>query len=272
LRIRQIITGEKGLSRTDVVAAICLACNLTKEQVFCHMDREIDEARLHIVRRHLDERIAGKPLSYITGVREFFSETFAVNEDVLIPRPETEVLVEEALAIIGDRKGLAILDMGTGSGAIGIIVAKHTGNRVVCVDISVAALAVARRNAASIGVEQATRFVCADLFSATSAGAKFDIVLANLPYVASDEWQDLMVDVRAYEPHGALDGGEGGVEVYRRLIGSLPGHLAPGGHVLLEIGSSRQACDVGSMLERAGLRVQVKRDYSGRERVLEGHG
>lgn len=272
MRIRQIIAGEKSLSRTDVIAAVCFACNLTKEQLFCDMDREIDETSLRALQRCLDERVAGKPLSYITGVREFFSETFTVNRDVLIPRPETEILVEEALAMIGGRRGLAVLDMGTGSGAIGIIVAKHTGNRVVCVDISGAALAVARRNAASIGVEERTEFVCADLFSAMGAGAKFDIVMANLPYVASDEWHDLMTDVRVYEPRRALDGGEGGVEVYRRLVSELPHHLVAGGHVLVEIGSSRQARDVGKMLEGAGLRVEVKKDYSGRERVLEGHG
>jgi len=272
LRISQIITGEKGLSRTDVVAAICLACNLTKEQVFCHMDREMNEESLRSVRRVLDERSAGRPLAYITGVREFFSETFSVNEAVLIPRPETEVLVEEALAIIGNRKGLSILDMGTGSGAIGIIIAKHTGNRVVCVDISEAALAVARINALSMGVARGTRFVCSDLFGALHGGTRFDMILSNPPYVADDEWDGLMADVRDFEPRCALCGGKGGLEVYRRIAAEVPGRLAPGGHVLLEIGSARQAAAVGGMLEGAGLRLSVRKDYSGRERVLAGHG
>ena len=272
MRIRQIITGKKGLSRTDVVAAVCFACNLTKEQVFCHMDREIGDENLRVVRRILDERIAGRPLAYITGTREFFSETFRVNEAVLIPRPETEVLVEEALALIGNRKDLAVLDMGTGSGAIGIIVAKRTANRVVCVDISGAALAVARENARRIGVEERTRFVCGDLFGAFRENARFDIILSNPPYVAGDEWDDLMVDVRDFEPRCALFGGNGGLEIYRRLAPELPGRLAPGGQVLLEVGSAHQAAIVGAMIEGAGLKASVRKDYSGRERVLLGHG
>lgn len=236
------------------------------------MDSEIDEEKLRVVRGYLDERLAGKPLAYITGVREFFSESFSVNEAVLIPRPETEVLVEEALDLIGDRKGLTVLDVGCGSGAIGIIIAKHTDSRVVSVDISEAALAVARTNAVSLGVHEKTRFVCGDLLCALGDGTRFDMIVANPPYVAADEWDDLMVDVREYEPRGALDGGEGGLDIYRRLVGQVPRHLVSGGHVLLEIGSPRQASEVGAMLEAAGLKVGVRKDYSGRERVLAGHG
>jgi release factor glutamine methyltransferase len=164
VRISQIIAGEKGLSRTDVIAAVCLALDLTKEQLFRHMDREIAGDDLGAVQKVIAERAAGRPLAYMTGTREFFSETFSVNEAVLIPRPETEVLVEEALALIGDRRDLRVLDMGTGSGAIGIIIAKHTGNRVVCVDISGAALAVAHGNARSIGSKKG-RALSAAIFS-----------------------------------------------------------------------------------------------------------
>jgi len=272
VRISQIIAGEKGLSRTDVIAAVCLALALTKEQLFRHMDREIAGDDLGAVQKVIAERAAGRPLAYMTGTREFFSETFSVNEAVLIPRPETEVLVEEALALIGDRRDLRVLDMGTGSGAIGIIIAKHTGNRVVCVDISGAALAVAHGNARSIGVEERTRFVCSDLFAAFSDGTRFDMILSNPPYVADDEWDSLMADVRDFEPARALRGGEGGLEVYRRIAAELPRRLAPGGSVLLEIGSVAQAGSVGAMLGEAGLRVSVIKDYSGRERVLAGHG
>lgn len=272
MRIRQIITSHKGLSGTDVIAAVCLACDLTREQVFCRMDSEIDEEKLRVVRGYLDERLAGKPLAYITGVREFFSESFSVNEAVLIPRPETEVLVEEALDLIGDRKGLTVLDVGCGSGAIGIVIAKHTDSRVISVDISEAAVAMARANALSLGVHEKTRFVCGDLLSAFGDGTRFDIIVANPPYVAADEWDDLMVDVREYEPRAALDGGEGGLDIYRRLVGQVPGHLVHGGQVLLEIGSFRQAREVGAMLEAAGIATRVRKDYSGRERVLVGHG
>ena len=272
MRISQIIAGEKDLPGTDVVAAVCLALNLTKEQLFCRMDSEVGGDDLRAVRKVLGERITGRPFAYIRGTREFFSETFSVNEAVLIPRPETEVLVEEALGLIGDRRDLAILDMGTGSGAIGIVIAKHTGNRVVCVDVSEAALTVALANARSIGVEGRTRFVCSDLFAAFGDRTRFDMILSNPPYVADDEWDGLMTDVRDFEPPRALRGGKGGLDVYRRIAAELPRRLAPGGRVLLEIGSSAQAGTVGAMLEEAGLAVSVRKDYSGRERVLAGHG
>jgi len=272
LRIRQIITEEKGLSAADIVASISFACNLTKEQVFCNMDSDIDERTLLVVRRCLDERMAGKPLAYITGAREFFSENFFVNKDVLIPRPETEVLVEEALKIIDKKKDRAVLDMGTGSGAIGITMAKHSASRVVCADISPAALRVARKNADAMGVSQRTLLVCCDLFDGISRAAKFDMIVANLPYIAAHEWDTLMADVRQYEPKGALWGGEDGMDTYRRFVPGLTGHLRRGGHVLVEIGSSTQAKKVGAMLAGAGLTVNIKKDYSGRERVLVGHG
>ncbi len=236
------------------------------------MDREIDERTLLVVRRCLDERTAGKPLAYITEDREFFSENFFVNKNVLIPRPETEILVEEALKIIGKKKEGAVLDMGTGSGAIGITIAKHSASRVVCVDISPAALRVARKNADAMGVSQRTRFLCCDLFGGISRGAKFDMILANLPYVAGDEWDTLMTDVRQYEPKRALWGGKDGMDIYRRFVPGLPGHLRHDGYVLVEIGSSTQAKKVGAMLAGAGLTVDIKKDYSGRERVLVGHG
>ena len=272
MRIRQIIAGEKGLPRTDVIAAVSFACNLTKEQIFCSMESEIDEETLVFLRRCLNERMAGRPIAYITGTREFYSEKFFVNKDVLIPRPETELLVDEAMGILSGRKGLSVLDMGTGSGAIGIIIAKHTENRVVCVDISEEALAVAKRNARSIGVSGKIDFIRSNLFDKVPAAEKFDLVAANLPYVPSDEWDNLMVDVREYEPRQALDGGERGVEFYERFAKGIPRYLNNGGHVLVEIGSSRQADEVGKMLECAGLTVTVKKDHSGRERVLAGHG
>ncbi len=273
MRIRQILAGEKGLSRTDVIGAVSFVCKMTKEELLRDIDSRLDEATLNAVKDCLGERRAGKPLAYITGVKEFFSESFFVSPDVLIPRPETEILVEEALKIIGTGGNrVSILDMGTGSGAIGIIVAKHAGSNVVCVDISAAALRVASKNAGSIGVADKTRFVCSDLFGAIKEGPGFDVILANLPYVAASEWEDLMADVRQYEPRGALYGGQRGVEIYERFVRGLPGRMKSGGHVLLEIGSPAQAAEVGGMLKEIGLTVNVKKDYSGTERVLVGHG
>lgn len=272
MKIRQVISGQTGLSRTDRIAAVCYACNLTAERVYADLDADIEGADLAVLERCLNERMSGRPLAYITGRREFFSETFAVNENVLIPRPETEVLVEEALRRMDGRKGCTILDMGCGSGAIGTIIAKETGNRVICVDISHEALKCARQNARSLGVDGLTDFACSDLFEALSPGIQFDMVLANLPYVTSRELELLMPDVRDFEPRLALDGGEDGLDVYRRLVASLPGRLVPGGDIILEIGSAGQARELGALLEGAGLGIRVVHDYANKERVVAGHG
>ncbi|MHB8111086.1 MAG: peptide chain release factor N(5)-glutamine methyltransferase [Syntrophorhabdaceae bacterium] len=272
MRIKEIITGHHDLSRTDIIAAISFACNLSTEQIYSSIDRQMTGHDCAIIERCLEERRAGKPLSYITGTREFFSEGFAVNESVLIPRPETEVLVEEALSLINGKKNITLLDVGTGSGAIGIILAKYTGNRVVCTDISQDALRIASCNARSIGVDHLTQFVCADLLDSFNDGARFDMIVANLPYIAIDEWEDLMIDVKQYEPRRALYGGIDGMEIYRRLMPRLPCHLASGGHILLEIGSARQADEVCAIFKEAGMRSGIIHDYSGRERVIVGHG
>lgn len=272
MKIRQVITGQTGLSRTDRVAALCYACSLTPERLYADLDSDIADADLEVLEKCLNERMSGKPLAYITGRREFFSETFTVNENVLIPRPETEVLVEGALERLRGAKGRTILDMGCGSGAIGTIVAKETGNRVFCVDISHEALKCARQNARSLGVDGLTEFACSDLFEALGTGIQFDMILANLPYVTSGELAQLMPDVRDFEPRLALDGGEDGLDVYRRLIASLPGRLVPGGDILLEIGSAQQARELKALLEGAGLGIQIINDYANKERVVAGHG
>jgi release factor glutamine methyltransferase len=272
VKIRQVITGQTGLSMTDCIAALCHACNFTTEYIYANLDAELDDARLKVLERTFSERMSGRPLAYITGTREFFSETFAVNDNVLIPRPETEVLVEEALRLLRGRKRSAILDMGCGSGAIGTIVAKETGSRVVCVDISWKAVGTARENARSLGVGHLTEFVCSDLFEAFGPNIQFDMILANLPYVTSGELPYLMPDVRDFEPHLALDGGEDGLDVYRRLIAALPDRLNPSGDILLEIGSRGQAHEVGRLLEEAGLRTRIIHDYAKKERVVAGHG
>ncbi len=272
MKIRQVITGQTGLSRTDRVAALCYACNLTTEQVYSNLDAQIDDGDLAVLEACLKDRMSGKPLAYITGKREFFSETFMVNESVLIPRPETEILIEEALRQLNGRKGCAILDMGCGSGAIGAIMAKETGNRVTCVDISYEAVGVARKNAEAVGVGSLMEFVCSDLFEAFKPDIRFDMILANLPYVTHEEWKSLMTDVRDFEPRLALYGGEDGLDVYRRLTASMPGRLVPGGDILLEIGSGRQAEELKAVLEKTGLSIRVINDYAMRERVLAGHG
>jgi len=163
----------------------------------------------------------------------------------------------------------SLLDMGTGSGAVGLVLAKKTQKHVVCVDISLEALRVAKQNGESLGVSRLTRFICSDLFRGIK-GLKFDLILANLPYVACEEWDSLMTDVKDYEPRGALDGGTGGTAVYKRFIEELPHHLNKKGFVLCEVGGHRQAKKIREMFRAIGVSVVEKNDLSGIERVLIG--
>lgn len=256
---------------TDVLSIISFVCSMTKETILKDLAREIEGAKLNEIEKFLGERRSGKPLAYITKKKEFYSEDFIVDTNVLVPRPETETLVEEALAILGKRKDLIrVLDMGTGSGAIGLTIAKRAERQVVCVDLSEEALKIARRNAIALGISERATFVCANLFTGIREEARFDMILSNLPYVASEEWGALMKDVKDYEPKIALHGGQEGVEVYREFLRHTPRYLKNEGYVLCEIGGTRQAHTVKSMLESAGFRVAIKKDYSGMERVLIG--
>jgi release factor glutamine methyltransferase len=270
LRIRDIIKQHKSIEMLDAVNILALALSTSKEGVFMGLDREVDEATHLRIKSLLAERERGMPFAYIARNKEFYSENFYVDQGVLIPRPETEILVEEALGLLARNPEMnSILDMGTGSGAIGLILAKTTGKRVVCADISPGALRVAQRNGAFLGVLGNTRFVCADLFTAMG-DVRFDMILANLPYVASEEWENLMSDVKDYEPRTALDGGQGGVGIYRRFLEGLPQHLKENGYVLCEIGGCEQANKMRDMFRAIDLTVVVKKDFSGIERVLIG--
>jgi release factor glutamine methyltransferase len=233
-------------------------------------ERVLDAAEAGRIERLIGERRHGRPLAYITKRREFFSETFYVDERVLIPRPETELLVEEAMKIIRQKGPLRVLDMGTGSGIIGILLAKAGAASVLCVDIAPGALAVAGRNARALGVRERLDFVAADLFSALKPKGSFDLICANLPYVAACEWEGLMEDVKGFEPQGALVAGAAGTESYEKCIADAPGRLAPGGTLLLEVGGEAQAASLGALLQGAGFETAVFRDLAGRQRLLRG--
>ena len=269
MRIREILRQTQEIPLIDLMAIIGFVLSRSFERVLTGLEEEIgDEAEARI-RACIEERKMGKPLAYITGVKEFFSEAFLVDARVLVPRPETELLVEEALRLMGAYAEPRVLDVGTGSGAIGIMLARH-GARVVCTDLSFGALLVARENAARLGVSERIRFVCADLMAGTREGSAFDLIVANLPYVPCAEWEGLMEDVKAFEPRTALVGGVSGVEIYERLIASLHGHLSPSGHVLCEMGGDAQARLVAEIFEKHGLQSSSLADLEGRKRVLKG--
>jgi release factor glutamine methyltransferase len=271
LYIGELLRGEKDLARTDLIVIVSHVLSLTKEQILMEPQRTIGQEEWAQIRALMGRRKEGEPLAYLVRAREFFSESFYVDEHVLIPRPETETLVEEALSVMDRLDHPArVLDMGTGSGIIGTLLARNGAGRVLCVDISPDAILVARRNALRLRVDQRTLFVISDLFSSLKKEPVFDLICANLPYVGRDEWEELMIDVKSHEPENALLGGNTGVELYVRFAAEVIGYLRPGGALLLEIGSVAQASHLGGLLRSAGFEVTVKRDLAGRQRVLRG--
>jgi release factor glutamine methyltransferase len=159
--------------------------------------------------------------------------------------------------------------MGTGSGVIGILLAKNGAGSVLCADISPGALTVARKNARGFGLETGIEFMASDLFSAIRKGRTFDLICANLPYVALHEWEGLMTEVREFEPKAALVGGDAGTELYERYLEEIGDYLAKDGTLLCEIGGEGQAIPLGALLKKAGFEVTVLHDLAGRQRVIK---
>ncbi|WP_426194638.1 peptide chain release factor N(5)-glutamine methyltransferase [Massilia sp. DWR3-1-1] len=238
------------------------ALGLTRVGLITGSERAVSQAQAEAIEALVARRLAGEPIAYIVGKREFYGLDFAVNSAVLIPRPDTELLVELALAQLPANG--AMLDMGTGSGAIAVAVAHSRPDAVVsALDASTAALAVARQNAATHGVT--VRFLHSDWYAALGA-ARFDLIAANPPYIASADQHLAQGDLR-FEPVDALTDHADGLSVLLAIIGGAQAHLAPGGALLLEHGYD-QAEAVRALLTEHGYRqVQSWRDLAGIERV-----
>jgi release factor glutamine methyltransferase len=223
-------------------------------------------------RELVGRRAKGTPVAYLVGRREFFSLMFEVTSDVLIPRPETETLVVRAidLAKSSNSDSLRIADVGSGSGIIAVTMAKRVKNcRVTAIDISPAALEVARGNAEKHGVSDRIEFVESDLFAAVPAG-RFGMVLSNPPYVAASEMATLPADVRDHEPHIALDGGEHGTQVIERLVPQAAERLQPGGWLLMEVGPAN--ADLVENIVKANTVFELSetlKDSAGLPRVVQ---
>jgi release factor glutamine methyltransferase len=197
---------------------------------------------------------AGEPLHYLTGEREFYGLSFQVTPAVLIPRPETEILVEKAVELARTRAGsLRFVDVGTGSGCIAISLAHELpGALGWATDVSQSALVIAKQNARRAGVGDRVRFICCDLLECFPARPYFDFILSNPPYVSRAEMEALPRLVREHEPNGALYGGASGFEAYRRLLPQAAQRLAAAGCLLLEIGAG-QAAEIAKIVREAGL-------------------
>jgi len=227
--------------------------------LYAHSTDELVELWWIHYGRYLHERMQGRPTQHITGRQEFYGREFRVTPDVLIPRPETEHLIEAALARANTAR--AILDIGTGSGAIAVTLALETQARIAATDISLAALEVARQNARMLGSE--VNLVACDLGAALADGC-FDLVVSNPPYVAGRDRPTLQPEVRDYEPPVALFGGDDGLAVYQRLIPEAQRLLRPAGWLMMELGV---AAGVREML-KTRRDVAVIEDLAGIPRVI----
>jgi release factor glutamine methyltransferase len=205
------------------------AMRVERVYLFAHPEQELAEVEWLHYGRYLHERLQGKPTQYITKKQEFYGREFRVSPDVLIPRPETEHVVEVALEIEARR----ILDVGTGSGALAVTLQLERGAEVWATDISEAAAKVARSNAESLGAS--VRFVVCDLMTAMPAES-MDLIVSNPPYVPATQREGLQREVRDFEPHVALFAGDSGFELYDRIVADAPRVLRPGGWLVMELG------------------------------------
>lgn len=260
---------ERGIDSGRLDAELLLADLLQLDRVglYLNFDRPLTAEELASYRERVGRRARREPLQYILGRTEFWSLSFRVGPAVLVPRPDTEVLVEEALARVATEA--RILDVGTGSGAIAVALAHELADaRVTAVDISAEALAVAAQNARDNGLAERIAFIRADLHALPEG--QYDLVVANPPYIAEGEFAGLMPEVRDYEPQLALAGGADGLDAYRALARQAPRLLTAGGWLLVEIGAG-QAAAVGELLAEAGLEECFTRDdYAGLPRVVGG--
>lgn len=263
--MQKLKEAQIGEAQLDARLLLEEVCGTDHNTLLCHGDREVSEAEEEKYRRALEQRAVHVPLQHLLGYQDFMGLRFQVNEYVLIPRQDTEILVEEAMRYLHD--GMRILDLCTGSGCI-LLSLLHYSNDCegVGVDISQEALQVAVQNAELLGIR--TDFLKSDLYEKVTG--KFDLLVSNPPYIERAIIPTLMEEVREYDPYIALDGGEDGLDFYRRIIGGAQDYLKRGGQILMEIGSG-QAKAVSELLREAGFKeIDVCRDFAGLDRVVSG--
>jgi release factor glutamine methyltransferase len=259
--------------RLDAEVLLAEALHCRRIELYTAFNDPVADDVRSVFRELVRRRAAGEPVAYLVGHREFYSLSFAVTSDVLIPRPETEHLVVQVLELLRDRPAEPpprVVDVGTGSGAIVISVARHApACRLTAVDISEAALAVARRNARQHDVAERIDFLVSDLLEALPPQPAFDLVVSNPPYVSQAEWERLGADVRDHEPKLALVAGSTGTETIVRLVSQAAPRLRAGGWLLMEISPMIEPA-VRDILQQQGDYQQpsTAKDLAGLARVV----
>ena len=274
LKVTAEFLGDKKIESPRLCAEVLLSHQLRKTRVelYLSFDQPLRDSEVAQYRALVKRRLNREPLQYITGRQEFWSLEFMVNPSVLVPRPDTEILVEEALRLKqanqlpeANADQTRILDLGTGSGAIAVSLAKEIeGAAFWATDISAEALAVARENAERHAVSGKITFCQGDLYQALEQPAPvFDMIISNPPYIASDAFDTLPEEVRAYEPRIALDGHEKGMYFIERIIAQGVNYLKPGGWLLIEMdpGQTDQALDL----------IGATRSFCRQERLMDYH-
>ena len=260
-------------ARLDAELLLCHVLGCSREQLVLAAREPLGATDRHAFQSLLSRRLAREPVAYITGMREFWSLDFHVTQDVLIPRPETELLVEAALRLSAEFCGearLRVVDVGTGSGAIAVTLAAEMPDaEIYAIDISARALAVARENALRHGLAGNIRFVRGDLFDAGGLPGNFHLILSNPPYVPAAEIDALQPEVSRWEPRQALDGGADGLDFYRRIAAAAWRRLVSDGAVILETAAGSGRCAAALFESNAGYRqVRLVDDYAGNERLI----
>ena len=267
---------EAGIEEASLDARLLLeyVCHTNRNELLVYGDKNRSEFEAQVYQMAIDRRAARIPLQHITGEQEFMGLRFRVNEHVLIPRQDTEILVEEAMRCLAD--GMRILDLCTGSGCILLSLLKYSNEcEGIGIDISDKALLTARENASALQLDAV--FLEGDLFaplenyvSSKTKDRLFDIVVSNPPYIETEEIKVLMPEVREHEPLLALDGGEDGLSFYRKIIQKAPEYMRKGAHLFLEIGC-KQGEAVRTLMQEAGFsQIQILKDYAGLDRVVFG--
>jgi release factor glutamine methyltransferase len=258
--------------RMEAEVLISGALNLCREEIYLRPDRILTESEKNIFREFVARRILREPVAHILERKEFWSLDFKITPDVLVPRPETEILVETLLSLHMDKAdefSLHLLDIGTGSGVIAVVAAQEISNcRVTATDNFLKPLKIARLNAEKHGVSDKINFVKSDIFSELPIEL-YDCIVSNPPYIRTGCLSTLMPDVINFEPQSALDGGYDGLEFYKRIIPEALNYLKKGGVVVLEI-SDIQAKEVTNLFysEADYEAIKVIQDYSGYDRVV----
>ncbi len=263
-------------ARLNVELLLAYALDLQRIQLYLNFDKPISSTELKQFRSLYERRLKGEPVQYIIGSTNFMGLQFAVDSRVLIPRPETETLIEQTMLLCQrypSNTTIQVFEVGTGSGNIAISIAKYIKQaHVTAIDISKEALIVAEENARMHSVNSQIQFSLIDIFDQTKEifRKRFDLLVSNPPYIPKDEWEQLQTEVRDFEPSVALTDGKDGLKFYHRLIGIIPDILKPGGSIMLEVGLN-QAGKIARELKNSGMtQIQITDDLQGIPRVVSG--